>query len=188
MRAFSLLSALAALAAFTFTSACQDAPDPAGPAEPEPQLSRSVAQGGTGTASAMVQFGDHEAGSPFPPAEHDRSFHAKDKMVPRTVTIDRDGSVTFEIGPLHQVAIFEPGTEPSDIDATQTEPVGILPPPLERITFDDGQVARSPGPTTSHMDWTTPAGTFEQAGRYLVICTINLHFLEAEMYGWIIVR
>lgn len=205
MRAFARLlpafAPLAALTALTFLTGCQDAPGPATPltgdlqSSPavhangtESDISAAVGQGGTGTESATVLFGHHEAGSPFPPAVHDESFHAKDKIVPRNVSIDRNGSVTFEIGPLHQVAIFEPGTEPGDIDATQTEPLAILPPPLERITFDDGEVARSPGPGTSHTSWTTPAATFDAPGRYLVICTTNLHFLEGDMYAWVTVR
>lgn len=174
---------------------CDRADTPTDPGEAAEEASAmnhpsspAVSQGHTGTGSAMVRFGHHEAGSPFPPAVHDESFHAKDKIVPRNVTIDRGGSVTFRIGPFHQVAVFEPGTRPEDIDASQTTSHPILPPPLEVITYDDGQVVRSPGPSGSHLQWTTPGGTFDEPGRYLMICTTNLHFLEADMYGWITVR
>jgi plastocyanin len=168
---------------------CRDAPDAASPTAPRPASDNAKSgQGGTGTASAVVHFGDHEAGSPFPPAVHDASFHAKDKIVPRTVTIDRGGEVRFEIGPEHQVAIFEPGTTPGDIDATETVEDPALPGPLERIVYDQGRVALSPGPSGSRITWTTPSGTFDAPGRYLMICTTNLHFLEADMYGWIEVK
>ena len=47
----------------------------------------------------------------FDPGEgHDQSFHASDKMVPRTVVISQGGSVTFSITPPHQLAIYGPGT------------------------------------------------------------------------------
>jgi hypothetical protein len=36
--------------------------------------------------------------------------------------------------------------------------------------------------------WTTPPGTFDQPGTYLVICTTQVHFLFAKMYGWVIVK
>ena len=63
----------------------------------------------TPPTNAHVHFGDENAGSPFEPGPegfHDQSFHAADKMVPRTVVISLDGSVTFSITPPHQVAIW----------------------------------------------------------------------------------
>lgn len=170
-------------------AACQDAPDGTRPTAPRPKLDNAKSgQGGTGPASAVVHFGDHGTGSPFPPAVHDASFHARDKIAPRTVVIDRGGEVRFEIGPEHQVAVFEPGTTPGDVDATETVEDPHLPGPLERIVFHEGRVALSPGPSGGHVAWTTPAGTFDAPGRYLVICTTNLHFLDADMYGWIEVK
>ncbi len=188
MRRLLYLAASAALAVLVLVAGCREMPAPTRPDPGQPSLDAKPGQGGTGTSSAVVQFGDHEAGSPFPPAVHDESFHAKDKIVPRTVTIDPGGEVRFEIGPEHQVAIFEPGTTPEDIDATETVEDPHLPGPLERIVFDEGRVALSPGPSGAHTAWTTPSGTFDAPGRYLMICTTNLHFLDANMYGWIEVR
>jgi plastocyanin len=34
----------------------------------------------------------------------------------------------------------------------------------------------------------TSEGTFDKPGRYLVICTTDLHFIFAEMYGWVTVK
>ena len=45
-----------------------------------------------------------------------------------------------------------------------------------------------PEPPDRSLDWTTPPGTFAQAGRYLVICTVRGHFLEYDMYGWVIAQ
>lgn len=189
MRRPLALPLTAALPTLLLAAACTGTDGgPASPTGERPSLDEKVDQGGTGSSSAVVLFGDHAAGSPFPPAVHDQSFHAKDKIVPRTVVLDQGGEVRFEIGPEHQVAIFEPGTRPKDVDATETVEDPELPDPLERIVYDEGRVALSPGPTAEHTTWTTPGGTFAQPGRCLMICTTNLHFLDADMYGWIEVR
>src|SRR5687768_12772266 len=71
-------------------------------------------------SSATVQFGlPPNVGSGFPPGSgHDQSAHAIDNMVPRTVVIDKDGTVTFNVPGVHQVAIYEPGTKPEDINTS----------------------------------------------------------------------
>jgi plastocyanin len=145
---------------------------------------------------AHVHFGDENAGSPFSPElGHDQSFHAADKMVPRTVVISQGGSVTFSITPAHQVAIYGPGTKPGDInlhpdfldDVAVPFPPFIIPDIL--INYPVGRVALAPAPNLfEHTTWTTPAGTFDEPGRYLVICTILPHFAGADMYGWVIVQ
>jgi plastocyanin len=147
---------------------------------------------------AHVHFGDENAGSPFPP-DHDRSFHATDKMVPRTVVISQGGSVTFNTTPPHQIAIYKPGTLPEDINLHPDflEDLVLPSPPfppntiIPDILIDDpvGRVVLGPDPDFfGHVEWTTPAGTFDEPGRYLVICTILPHFAEADMYGWVIVK
>lgn len=144
--------------------------------------------------SATIQFGDPNAGSPFPPGEHDRSYHAVDKMVPRTVSISSGGSVTFNISPFHQVAIYAPGTTPDDIelsDATLDDLHVPFPPfviPNIIINDADGRLALAPSLSFTDSQWTTPDGTFDVPGRYLVICTTLPHFAEADMFGWVIVE
>ena len=113
---------------------------------------------------------------------HDHSGNALENLVPRTVVIDRGGSVTYirEGTGRHQVAIYGPGTAPEDIDVTI----------LSGGFINDGtdRVAKGPLPTGAGWTiWTTPAGTFAEPGRYLVICTFPAHFAEA-MYGWVIVK
>lgn len=142
--------------------------------------------------SATVQFGDENVGSPFPPQDgHDQSYHAVDKMVPRTVSISAGGSVTFNITPFHQVAIYAPGTAPDDIDLSDAALDDLIVPfppfVIPNIIINDGddRVALSPPLALEDTQWTTPAGTFDQPGRYLVICTTLPHFAEADMYGWV---
>ena len=69
--------------------------------------------------TATMQFGQPNVGSDYPPVPpHDQSAHAKDNIVPRTVVIDKGGTVTFNTFGVHQVAIYAPGTEPDDIDTS----------------------------------------------------------------------
>ena len=148
----------------------------------------------TPPTDAHVHFGDENAGSPFDP-DHDQSFHAVDKMVPRTVVISQGGSVTFSITPPHQVAIYEPGTTPNDINLHPDflDDLAVPFPPFNIpdiiINYTEGRVALSDPPNFfGHTEWTTPEGTFDEPGRYLVICTILPHFAAANMYGWVIVK
>lgn len=145
--------------------------------------------------SATVRFGLNEVGSPFPPpAGHDHSTHAKDHIVPRTVVIAQGGSVTFEIDEFHQPALYRPGTAPEDItvsDATLQDlslpcvPGGVLPKFV--INDPNGRILLGPPHSCAEQTWTTPPGTFDHPGRYLVICTTLPHFRNG-MYGWVIVQ
>lgn len=136
---------------------------------------------------ADVEFGIEEGavGSPFPPAEHDQSFHAFDKVRPRTVVISRGGSVTYEIYPCHQPAVYAPGTDPDDIDVTATEPIGVAGCPPDRIVDPTNRLAVAPPQSSEEQEWTH---TFDEPGRYLVICTTTVHFVFAKMYSWVIVQ
>jgi plastocyanin len=144
--------------------------------------------------TAMVRFGDHDAGSPFDPADgHDASYHAMDKIVPRNSVISAGGEVTFMVSPFHQVAIYEAGTSHKDIEVSPTTLTDlVLPfPPflLPDFIIDDpnNRVALSPF-MFGMEEWTSPAGTFDTPGKYLIICTTAPHFIFADMYGWITVK
>jgi len=83
----------ATVAAALLLLACEDAsrsttPENATLSTPTNGLSASAA-----TLEAEVEFGRDDVGSPFPPGQHDGSFHAFDKLFPRTVVIQRGGSV-----------------------------------------------------------------------------------------------
>jgi len=147
--------------------------------------------------TATVQFGLNEEGAPFldnfPPPGHE-AHHAIDSIVPRTVVISRGGRVTFKIARFHQVAIYVPGTMPADIevsDATLKDLVVPCPPffiPDLVIDDDNGRVALGPPQACGSAEWTTPEGTFDNPGSYLVICTTKPHFVDNDMYGWVIVE
>jgi hypothetical protein len=132
---------------------------------------------------ATVQFGNPDAGSPYPPPAfegHDSSSNARDNLIPRTSVISAGGNVTFNVVGFHQPAVYEAGTTPDDID------VPPFPVPFNLFINDpDGRLALGapvPGP------WTPPAGTFDEPGRYLILCNVTPHFALFNQYGWVIVK
>lgn len=161
-----------------------------------PAGSARVAGQGPGNSrlTAIMQFGQANVGSPFPPdSGHDQSAHARDNVVPSTVVIDVGGTVTFNVPPdVHQIAIYEPGTVPGDIDTnirtTLAAFAGCAGPPVVNaplvINDPEDRVAAIPVPCF------TPAQksyTFTSPGKYLVICAFLPHF-QVAMYGWVDVR
>lgn len=187
MKRFLLVIALVAVVG------CQDAADPLMPDAAIPLMPHAdmplFARGGqpAPATTATVLFGDPRAGSPFPPQEeHDASYHAADKLVPRNVVIPVGGTVVFEVAPVHVVAIYDAGTTPDDIDLSQTADIpGPFPPgflivdPANRIEFQGTDELFSPR---------TFSYTFTAPGRYLIICAITPHFALADMYGWVTVQ
>jgi plastocyanin len=128
-------------------------------------------------SSATTTYGNLQAGSPFPPAEHDSSFNGEDNIIPRTVVISAGGSVTFEIDGDHQAAVYTPGTTPADITVPAFPPNFLINDPAGRLFL-------GPFGATS----TTGPGTFAAPGKYLMICNVTPHFAFANMYGWVIVK
>ena len=79
----------------------------------------------------------------------------------------------FAVVGFHQVGIYKPGINPDDI-----EPVEATFP---FVDDDDGRKAL--GALTLDFDY-----KFTEPGKYLVICNIAPHFVEAQMWGWVIVQ
>jgi plastocyanin len=143
-------------------------------------------------SSATVQFGQTNVGSAFPPPSgHDQSAHAVDNMVPRTVVIDTGGTVTFNVPGVHEVAIYEPGTDPDDIDTSMLilMPPGCPRPGGEALMINDpeNRVALYAQPCLPGGATRVVTHTFTEPGRYLVICAFLPHF-QVQMYGWVEVR
>jgi plastocyanin len=139
--------------------------------------------------TATVEFGQPDTGSPFPPSQqHDQSSHAKDNLVPRTVVIAAGGTVTFRINtPAHASAIYQSGTEPEDIDVTIIKPSAGPPcPPPPLIDDAEGRLAVFAQPCAGGQSVVNY--TFQDPGRYLVICIFFPHFVDFDMYGWVIVE
>ncbi|HEV8364313.1 MAG TPA: hypothetical protein VGQ52_12400 [Gemmatimonadaceae bacterium] len=143
-------------------------------------------------SNAVIEFGRTGVGSPFPPPSgHDMSGHAYDKILPHTVNIAAGGSVTFNILPIHAVAVYDDGTKPADItltDATLDDLIlGPITIPNFVINDPANRIANGPAPGFAGS-WTTPAGTFDNPGTYLVICKILPHFAVTKMYAYVKVQ
>jgi plastocyanin len=130
------------------------------------------AMGAPGSGEEMA-FGNPDAGTNYPPGTHDASFHGKDRVIPGTVVIDAGQRVTFRVYPGHRVAIYKDGVRPEDISPNNPGPFVLDP---------TNRIALQAAPVPS-IFW-----TFNQPGRYLVICAVKNHFFIANMYGWVIVR
>jgi plastocyanin len=166
-----------------------------GVAPMEPSAASATAAGrGMATAAkhgglpltATIEFGRADVGSGYPPpVEHDESFHANDKLFPRTVVIGVGGTVTFTTFGVHEIALYDAGTSPDDIDTSLTiirggcPPVPFINDPNHRLAIWLPQCAG--GPTTVQQTFTAP-------GKYLAICDFLPHFVDAKMYGWIDVK
>jgi plastocyanin len=160
---------------------CTDAEVPTVAQPGEPSLSKGP------PLAAEMQFGNPDAGSPFPPPSgHDASFHAKDKIIPGTVVISRGGTVTFRVFPVHRVAIYDRGTQPSDISLANLEPAPYLGIPEFQINDPNNRLFLEE--EASFVDARTVQYTFTEPGRYLVICVTTPHFVDGKMYGWVIVQ
>jgi len=148
----------------------------------------STAAGPGLVLSATVQFGNDTVGSPFPPPSgHDQSGHGRDNLIPRTVVIDKGGTVTFKIAvPVHQVAIYGDGVSAEDINAGAVVIKSAPCPPAPYITDSTHRIALLGEPPCKGGSF-APTFKFNTPGRYLVICTFVPHF-AAGMYGWVEVR
>jgi len=183
-----------ALVGGVLVASCADSAQPVAPttsAVQSPSATADVAGGPP--ASAVIQFGSTERGSPFPgPSGHDASGHAHDKMYPRNIVIERGGSITFDIAPTHQVAVYRAGTEAGDISLANLETLDLSPGPVIpnfKINDPNGRLALSqPATILGPGQFTTPPGTFDQPGRYFVMCTTLPHFTAADMWGWVTVK
>lgn len=174
-----------------FATACSDGVGPIAADADTPSFSHVEAPAGF-PDEVTISFGRDDVGTTFfPPGEHDASFRAKDKIRPRLTHLAAGGNVTFDMGSIHGVAIYEPGTEPDDIEvgpATLEDLVVPFPPfviPDFLIDDPDGRVTDRSPVSLEPMQWSPPAGTFDEPGRYLVICYVAPHFVFAKMYAFI---
>lgn len=127
--------------------------------------------------TATVAFGDESVGSgkndPGNDVFHDSSFKANDKIRPRSVVISAGGSVDFNVDGFHQVAVCGEGVELEDV---------AIPPFPPNLFVDDPQCPAAAAVTQS------TSVSFDEPGRYLVICNITPHLAESGMYSYVIVK
>ena len=177
------------LAAAAALGCADQAGAPTGPA------ARATTAAARAPGAATMRFGStHMNGfAQMAPSalDHNAAGHMVDKVYPHTVVIERGQTVTFESLPVHQIAVYGPGTAPADIrldpeflDDVST-PFGDFPD----VLINDPANRRALSPVAFEpMTWTPDAATFAEPGRYLVVCTVIFHYVEAKMYGWVEVR
>jgi plastocyanin len=141
---------------------------------------------------AVVKFGKTNVGSPFPPPDHDASFHAYDDVSPMRTVIAAGGRVTFLVAPSHKIAIYEPGVGPEDVDLSALVDAGLPFPFPPLIDDPDGRIVGG-ADTQLNADFATGqvvefGWTFEEPGLYLVLCEVLPHFAVSRMYAWVDVR
>ena len=104
----------------------------------------------------------------------------------QTVVMDKGGTATFNAVGIHQIAIYEDGKQPEDVNTNTlvAMPCPNLPP--FRINDSDGRIAIN-GANPVGCGPRTYTHTFREAGRHLVICEVLPHF-NIRMYGWVVVR
>jgi hypothetical protein len=165
-------------------------------------------------ASATVSFGQWDPATGAAPAltapvdrfpnlsPRARNNHS---LIPSEVTIKAGGAVNFVISGLHQVLVYGPGVEPSDIDRTLLIPATVPPappaPPPMLINDPKKRVYRGIDPTVMPMlaggalaptilQDRLEVVRFPSPGRYLVICGLLVHFFDAAtsqfvMFGYV---
>ena len=136
-------------------------------------------------ANATVSFGAwimpldrHPNVLPPPTANHH-------ELIPQVAKIKAGGSVNFIISGLHQVIVYDDGTQASDINIglLSPPPPGTPLPPL--IDDPDGRLYRGPDPrvllpTLDRVE----VVHFANPGTYLVICGVLPHFQQG-MFGFV---
>jgi plastocyanin len=136
-----------------------------------PEEEMSVQSADAPKPNVMV-LGNPDAGSSFPPG-HDKSVHARDRMIPGTVVVNAGESVTFQGAFFHRVAIYNDGMKPEDV--LNTNPGAFVLYPYNRLYLQPNPV---PQITLK----------FLRPGKYLIVCAIKTHFFGNNMWGWVIVR
>jgi plastocyanin len=151
--------------------------------------------------NATVSFGEWQTEPPldrFPiNSPRERNEH---RLIPRTVTIKAGGSVNFIISGFHQPAVYDDGTRPRDIDETLTVGSTGVPPNVPLINDPDNRIYRGLDPSRLHLvdpivsnpsivaQDRVEVVVFPKPGKYLVICAVQPHFVNDNMYGFVVVR
>jgi hypothetical protein len=134
-------------------------------------------------ANATVSFGQWQTDPPldrFPDLNPiPRNQH---QLVPNEAIIKAGGSVNFIIGGFHHVLVYGDGTKPGDINANLTIAPTAGGPPL--INDPNNRVYRGLDPSLLPQD-RVEVLHFPKPGRYLVICGVQPHFVNDNMFGFV---
>jgi hypothetical protein len=107
------------------------------------------------------------------------------ELAPNVITIRAGGAVNFVISGLHNVQVYDDGTQPEDI--------GNTPPTLPGlgggiINLPDDRIYRGWDPNTVPDTFErdrVEVVHFANPGTYLVICGVRNHFVNDDMFGFV---
>jgi hypothetical protein len=105
-------------------------------------------------------------------------------VTPYQATIKAGGSVAFVISGLHQILVYGPDVLPDSINAQSTRPSTGTPAGTPLINDPANRVYGGLDPSTQPRD-RVEVVNFHAQGRYLVICGVQPHFVNDQMYGWV---
>jgi len=140
-------------------------------------------------SNATVSFGAWKTNPPFDrmtqPATPPTNEHV---VVPQIAKIKAGGAVNFIIAGLHQVVVYDDGTQPEDISLANVlpDPAPMVPPDFPPLVDDpNGRLYRGPDPRLlfPNLD-RVEVVHFGEPGTYLVICGVLPHFTTG-MYGFV---
>jgi len=103
---------------------------------------------------------------------------------PYQATIKAGGSVAFVISGLHQILVYGPDVRPESINAHLTRPSTGTPSGTPLINDPANRVYGGLDPSTQPRE-RTEVVNFHAEGKYLVICGVQSHFVDNNMYGWV---
>jgi hypothetical protein len=104
------------------------------------------------------------------------------EVIPHVVKIRAGGAVNFIISGLHNVAVYDDGTQPGEISTASPLPGaagGIIDDPNNRIYR-----GLDPNPQPASRD-RVEVVQFSKPGTYLVICGVLNHFVNDHMFGFV---
>jgi hypothetical protein len=156
--------------------------------------------------TATVSFGAWQTDPPlnrFPPAPSNDRRRNEHQLIPGKVKIKPGGTVNFIISGLHNVVVYDHGTQPEDINPdanpdavttgpTPSPPVQVIDDPAHRIyrgldpSLQPLERTSSLKPTPEFLQDRVEAVWFpKKPGTYLVICGIRGHFVDDRMFGFV---
>ena len=103
---------------------------------------------------------------------------------PFLATIKAGGAVTFAIAGLHQILVYGPNILPESINAQITRPSTGTPSGAPLINDQANRVYAGLDPSTQPRD-RVEVVQFHAEGKFLVICGVQPHFVNDNMYGWV---
>lgn len=108
--------------------------------------------------------------------------------IPYLATIKASGAVSFLIAGLHHVVVYGPGTRPEHVLASLTRPTTGTPAGVLLIDDPANRIYAGPDPSLLPRDRVEVVQFPVTPGRYLVICGVQSHFVNDQMFGWVRVR